>query len=229
MSGRAALTTYCLVLTLYCALLYWGMTVAVRGSHFILAGIGALLISIVPMALVGMLLEQRPLKQMFGLDGSWAFILGDSFALPLSLAAAAYAWRFLDRSDAWYASNWWVFVSLAVGVAFGIGFRLMDAANYPREALVSPSKILHDPFVYAVFAASVVYAGIPVVIVAIQRLVAQARFEPKFMVAASLALFGVLLWGAFAVRDIKVGLNHADLHPIYHWNIRTAYWVPNYS
>lgn len=228
---------YCVALGVYGLVVFGLVAQSARAGFTVLTFGLALAVSTIPMLLVRSVLEFRldpkepnlraQIMDLFSLHkGSWAFILGDAISLPLALAAAAYAWHYIDTTrPAWYNTGWWLVLSVVVGSLIGIGFRLVDAANYRNAgvggALVSPTKILHDPFVYALFASLLIYICVPVLVTAFNR-VMDGDYGSPIVIAAVVAVLAFGSWAVFGVRDAIVGLDVRQLHPVgYDWDTLT--------
>ena len=137
---------------------------------------------------------------------SWAFLFGDTIALPLTFLFLAIGWRQLD-STGWYKSNWWYFVCLVLGVLVACGWHfLLDGPGYTADGfgslLGSPSKLWHDFTVYGSISGALFFLGIPML-----------RYN--FVGYGGLALLSlVVLWGGLGVADNTIHkLNPANLHP----------------
>jgi hypothetical protein len=125
-------------------------------------------------ALVGMVMERRPLfdgqqtaPPLFHLkDSSWA-ALADVFLVALVGLAAAYRPSLNDGGLMF--SRWWILIALAAGLVAAVGFHfVLDAPNYVKtgaESLLSaPTKLVHNEITYFVLAASLVYLAVPILL-----------------------------------------------------------------
>lgn len=137
---------------------------------------------------------------------SWAFMFGDSLALPLALGAAAISWHTID-SDSWFRSPTWLIVSLFFGIALAcIWHFVLDGPGYTElgyaDLLGSPTKIWHDFTVYASLGGALCYLGIP-------------ALAKDFTGVGWVALIGLVLWGVLGLLfdNVLRELDPADLHP----------------
>lgn len=141
---------------------------------------------------------------------SWAFILGDTIALPFTAFVLALAWRTLDVSgNRWFMSWWWLPVCVLVGLAFGYWFHfIQDGPAYINagvpEALNSPTKWAHDFVSYPVILGGLLYLGAPVL-------------AHQFWPYGAIGLIGIVLWFGFGARDAFAGLNPVLFHP--QWDV----------
>lgn len=137
---------------------------------------------------------------------SWAFLFGDTIALPFTAFVLALAWRRLDVSSSrWFMSWWWLPLCVVVGLAFGYWFHfIQDGPAYINasvpEALNSPTKWAHDFVSYPVIMAGLLYLGVPVL-------------THLFWPYGAAGLLGIALWFAFGARDMSAGLDPSLFHP----------------
>lgn len=125
----------------------------------------AIIISPVAMKVIRIKKENNQPKGMFSLKTqSWAFVLGDTLAVPTLLGFAVFQWMHFEKG--WYDSAWWIFLSIGLGVAASLGFRVIDSPRYEKgdyERFFGHTKLWHDFPVYATLVSLSAGAGIPVV------------------------------------------------------------------
>lgn len=158
------------------------------------------------LAALALIYENATLREVFDLKyGSWAFLLGDTIALPAAAVFASLAWHSLPSSGWWGASSWWTTLSLLVGIAAGATFHLNDRKAYikagAKAALASPTKGGHDGGAYPTLFGGLFCVGVPLL------------FNWSWHVAAMLAC--LLLWLAFGIADLRRGLDPHRLHPLW--------------
>lgn len=168
-------------------------------------GLVPILISPCAMLVIRVLAEDGRPKGLFSLTTqSWAFLFGDTLALPLAFLAAAWSWRRL-APDGWYTRSLWLVMAIAIGLLVAVGWRLLEVRGYTTagyaDLLGSPSKLWHDLVVYPVLGSTLVWAGIPAMVY-------------DFRYTGWLVVMGVVVWVALGVLDNTVHhLDPADLHP----------------
>lgn len=147
---------------------------------------------------------------------SWAFLFGDSIALPVAFGAAA-SWGH-DASGLW-SQGIGIFVSLVTAAVISGGFRHFDAQRYRAsgnaDRLLSPTKWWHDFVVYPILVTILVYLGIPVLV------------HHFGSVHCWLMLAGIAAWLAFGVIDITIiKPDPARQHPRWQdtWLLRLIEW-----
>lgn len=166
-----------------------------------------LLASPVVMGLLRKFAEHELPKGMFSWrTQSWAFLFGDSLALPLALGAGVYAWRYI--SPLGYFRGWdWLYISLVAGFGFAaLMLFVLDGPNYSKsghaERLVSPTKLWHDFVLYPGLGASVVFVVVPA-----------ASTLGEFNWAGLLSVCGFVLWLGFGLKDAIWPPRPENLHP----------------
>lgn len=183
-----------------------------------LVALGVIVLSPISMKLLRRHVEKWDEPMMFkNVQGkSWAFIFGDTIALPIAFAAASRGWWWLQGDPtAWYRQDWWLVRSLVIGAIIGLVFHFVDQPNYIKagldEALDSPTKLWHDLVVYPVLAGSLLYLGWPVV-----TETSSSTPWPWMLVIA------VGLWAVLGLLDIRAArtkrLAYSEFHPL--WDAR---------
>lgn len=214
MFSRKGFNRACFVLALmiYVIVLQLGFRAAVEGSNVLNVVLLALMSSIVPMVMLSNTLERKPFMRNLNLStASWAFVLGDSIALPFCLGAATTV-RSSDSLPSWTNSQGYYLASLAIGVIAALLFHSLEpllpgSANYPPERLQSPTKIYHDCGAYFLLSSMLIYVALPVVVF--------GWFANPLL--SFMALCGFAMWCLFGVRDMKTGLLAEDQHPMFDW------------
>lgn len=151
------------------------------------------IVSISGMFLIRTKLERLSAKGMFSLrTQSWAFVLGDAVALPITFFCLTWSHR-SHEMNSFFESRGWTLLALLVGVTVGIVFRKIDSARYNDAsragALKSPTKIWHDLGVYPILAGLTVWSGVPLLI--------DGPSGAEYGV-----LGGLLLWACFGAYDL---------------------------
>lgn len=139
--------------------------------------------------------------------GSWAFIIGDGFALPLMIRGSVLTWK-AKRDDfaAFFLSNWWVVICLLLGIAAACGYHyLIEVPGYTKagyaELLGSPSKLWHDFPVYGALSGGLLYLSVPAI-------------AHGFKSFGWLCMVGFVLWIMLGLADNTTHkLDPSDLHP----------------
>ena len=152
-----------------------------------------LLVSIGGMFLARTRLERLKAKGMFSLrTQSWAFVLGDAVALPITFAFLIWSHRSLEMNS-FFESRGWTLLALLIGVIVGVVFRKIDSPRYIKagraSALKCPTKIWHDLGVYPILAGLTVWSGTP--------LLAGGLSGAEYGV-----LGGLILWVCFGLYDV---------------------------
>ncbi len=204
---------FCLCMTL--ALFMAITTVGQRGwsvPTFVLALVSAHGL----MGLAGVVLEKRPLTDIFSLRyGSWAFIIGD-VALATLLWRASLQWRSPEVGRGFFGTPWWVMISLVVGIGAAVAFYfVLERGGYVEaeatDLLSSPTHLIHGEITYPVLAGSLFCLGVP------------ALWHSNWSSWAPYLILGLfLVWIACGIRDGVAGLNPYLLHHRYDW----ANWRP---
>lgn len=133
----------------------------------------------------------KPAGLFYPKTQSWAFLFGDSIAVPVAFGAAAmYPYTSsLSRGTK---------IAFAVGIAFCacILFRRTDSERYRKsgntDRLLSPTKLWHDFVVYPLLTAVLVFQGLPVLV---------SRFGTT---ECWLVLAGVTVWGMLGLVDLVI-------------------------
>lgn len=125
-----------------------------------------IIISPVAMAFIRHQYENGSPKGMFDFrTQSWAFLFGDSVALPVALSAALYAVQ--KDAPEWMYRWWWLLLAVATATIATFGFRTMDKSGYiasgNADRLHSPTKLWHDFVVYPILGFPLFYLGIPAI------------------------------------------------------------------
>lgn len=136
---------------------------------------------------------------------SWAFLFGDTIALPFTFFMLALSWRGL-KPEGWYRGLWWIMAAFVAGVVIACVWHfVLDAPGYRAQGygdlLGSPTKLWHDFVVYGSLSGALVYLGIPALL-------------NNFTGYGGLALVGLIAWAGLGVADNTV--HHLDpqyLHP----------------
>ena len=139
---------------------------------------------------------------------SWSFMYGDPV---LTFSLLVFAWGGATKGGlgfgfARYDSWDWRITCMIVGFVAGAAFHLMDRGGYIEAgasgALTSASKLAHDFVAYPVFTAGLLFLGVPL-------LGALGDTWP----AVAIGVAGIIRWGLWGIRDMRVGLDPFDLHP----------------
>jgi hypothetical protein len=167
-----------------------------------------LILSPVCLFIIRLTLEDgRPAGLLSLKTQSWAFLIGDSLALPLMALGGLLAWKFKrDEFAPFFLSYWWIALCVVIGIAAAYGWHyLLDGPGYIKgghgDLLGSPSKLWHDFPVYGALVGGLVYLAIP------------AIFQ-GFTSYGWLCLLGLVLWVLLGLADNTIHkLNPANLHP----------------
>ena len=137
---------------------------------------------------------------------SWAFMFGDTIAIPIALGFAAVGWRTIE-SESWFRSPLWLLSALLFGVLFaGIWHFVLETNAYNElncpDCLRSESKRWHDLPVYASLGGAMFYLGIPAV-------------AKDFTGAGWVAMMGFIGWVALGIfaDNLLRDLVPTDMHP----------------
>ena len=208
-TGRLNLTIFSVCLFGYAVTVFFllrslGMNGRVYGAVCV-----TLFASSIPMFIIGRVIEGTSLSQTYDLSkGSYAYILGDSLALPLVVGASAHVWKSIDPDSNW-RSGLWTAISLAVGLGFSAWFHFYNEFNvYPPEIFRSPTKIYHDFVAYPVLLSGVVMLFVPAL---------KECFSNGARLGTALAVVGIFAWVLFGVKDGLAKLPPANLHPAWDW------------
>lgn len=172
------------------------------------AAVVPFLVSPVALLIIRLTLEPKGPDGLLDLrTQSWAFLLGDTFALPLVALGGVLAWR-IKKMDfhPFFLSPWWIVVCLVIGAMAAYGWHfLLDGPGYIKagydDLLGSPSKQWHDFPVYGSLFGGLVYLAVPSLI-------------HSFKEYGWICLVGFALWGLFGLADNTIHkLDPADLHP----------------
>jgi hypothetical protein len=139
--------------------------------EFGLAGNAVLMVllsSAVPLTLLAQFGEKRDITTFLDLGVMpWSLTIGDPFVLPALFAVAALQARDTAHLDpvelrpTFLRTRGYLLFSVAVGIACGIGFHLMEAAAYAEMGRMnlyfSVAKGIHDLVVMTLLVAAVVY------------------------------------------------------------------------
>lgn len=135
--------------------------------------------------------------------GAWSFLIGDPVFLALAGVFIVFGWN-ESYFGAWTSLTWF-FACLAIGLAVGMLFHLLDGRmNYRNRgagaALRSPTKLAHDFVAYPVLLGGLLYGGFPLLL--------------HGGAWASLATVCVVAWLILAAFDMFMrDLDPRELHP----------------
>lgn len=155
-------------------------------------------------------LEDQSVRSMFDHgDQSWAFLIGDSLALPVAMLMIGFARSDVKPNGFWLEWNWFL-ISAGAGLLSGIIFRLADRKRYQRfgaaRTLASPTKIWHDFVTYPVLFGVMVWAGVPLLI-------------PEYWFWSTVvALAAIIVWIGLGICDAIRDINPLGQHP--EWDAR---------
>lgn len=204
-SGAAQRMVFLMICLVYAAIDFTLLVYFVRKGFWQSGIICAWAASLVPMYLIGAIMEHRLLPGPA--HQAWSFFFGDSIFLPFAIAMCAVGWRKLPAGH-WYNSPAWLIGSLIIGLAAGYGFHAMDRVNYSSLAWNSPTKLWHDFAAYPIL-----FGGIWAV--AWPMLLRGRNWSAPF--PAELALVGVIMWFVIGITHDQ-HLDPTKLHVQYNWS-----------
>jgi hypothetical protein len=171
------------------------------------AGLVPILLSPTAMAVIRLTMENGKPKGMFDpATQSWAFLFGDTIALPLAFIFSALSWRRLakTRVQAFYLESWWLIISLTAAIVITGVWRFSEEYGYTaagyESLLTSPSKWWHDIVVFGSLSFIVVMMGVPAIL-------------RDFRKSGKWVLVALALWAGLGIYDGQRGLDPANLHP----------------
>ena len=175
----------------------------IRQGQRIVAGFVAFLIS-PGLPVAGVVIEGRSLVQVIDLHQlPWSLAIGDPLLIPLAAIVAASAYRRRWQSSDWAVWMWlWWLIGLAAGLLF---YFVLDGPAYVAvgrsDALLSPTKLLHDWVVIPDLWGGMLCACLP--------LLRCASWHRYVLVACFVG------WASLVVVDGQRGLDLTQLHPLW--------------
>lgn len=204
-------TAYLVAIAIGLLLTYWLVRAAQRG-RWLQASMAVLLASVVTGTVIGWAAECRsPLEQLDPAVVSWAYLGGDGFWLPITAAAAAFAWRVMPPGVRRYFTHWWWYVfSVVVGGAMAVAFHISEFVNTTyRYVFAMPTKIFHNATTYPTLAIALWCICWPVLISACLP----GEYWRRRIALAVVVLFGIGVWFWLGVQDANRDLLLHVLHP----------------
>lgn len=175
-------------------------------------GLTPVLHCFIGLALEGRVVPLAPSKQFL------SFFPGDIF-LGLMAAGLLVLARGLPSGDRWYNASWWHIALLIATVSFAVLSTYVEwkSGVYPTKAILSPTKIYHNIFLYGGYGYVIVSTLVAVI--------AGSSWTGRTASLMVLSLLPGAVWVALVIRDnsldpatakVKAGYAHtADWKPIW--------------
>lgn len=195
---RVPFSIYCCALAIYGSLEALGLYLSIEQGFIVSAVLCALFASIVPMFIIGTVMEDRNVLDLN--RNSWTFILGDAVGLPFTALCIAISMANSDN----HPPLWMFAVCCLIGIVAAMVFRKFDNPQYSPKQILSPTKLFHDFVAYILLFGYLV--GMDV----------WALWDPQTRLWGCIALIGFAFWLAMGLADI-VGHRLVSEHIPYVW------------